>query len=61
MEPKVSLDQWRAFLAVINAGGYARAAEQLRKSQSSVSYAIAQLETAMGLAVYEIRARKDEM
>jgi len=61
MEPRVSLDQWRAFLAVINAGGYARAAEQLRKSQSSVSYAIAQLEAALGLAVFEIRGRKAVM
>lgn len=61
MEPKVSLDQWRAFLAVIDAGGYARAAEQLRKSQSSVSYAIAQLEAALGLAVFEIQGRKAVM
>jgi len=61
MEPKVSLDQWRAFLAVIDAGGYARAAEQLFKSQSSVSYAIAQLESALGLAVFEIRGRRAVM
>lgn len=61
MEPRVSLDQWRAFLAVIDAGGYARAAEQLRKSQSSVSYAITQLEAALGLAVFEIQGRKAVM
>lgn len=61
MKPKVSLDQWRAFLAVIDADGYARAAEQLRKSQSSVSYAIAQLEAALGLAVFEIQGRKAVM
>ncbi len=58
MEPKVSLDQWRAFLAVIDAGGYAKAAEALGKSQSAVSYAISQLETALGVAVFELQGRR---
>lgn len=58
MEPKVSLDQWRALLAVIDAGGYAKAAEQLGKSQSAVSYAIQQLETALGVAVFELQGRR---
>ncbi len=57
-EHKVSLDQWRAFLAVIDAGGYAKAAEQLNKSQSAVSYAISQLESALGVAVFELQGRK---
>jgi len=55
---KVSLDQWRAFLAVIDGGGYAKAAELLNKSQSAVSYAISQLETALGVAVFELQGRK---
>lgn len=58
MEPRVSLEQWRAFLAVIDAGGYAKAAEQLSKSQSAVSYAISQLETALGVAVFELQGRR---
>lgn len=57
-EHKVTLEQWRALLAVIDAGGYAKAAELLEKSQSSVSYAISQLETALGVAVFEIQGRK---
>jgi DNA-binding transcriptional LysR family regulator len=57
-ENKVSLEQWRALLAVIDAGGYARAAELLNKSQSSVSYAISQLESALGVAVFELQGRK---
>lgn len=57
-EHKVTLEQWRALLAVIDAGGYARAAELLDKSQSSVSYAISQLETALGVAVFELQGRK---
>lgn len=57
-EPKVSLDQWRALLAVIDAGGYAKAAEMLNKSQSAVSYAIQQMETLLGVAVFELQGRR---
>src|SRR5690606_32202451 len=57
-ESKVTLEQWRALLAVIDAGGYAKAAELLNKSQSAVSYAISQLETALGVAVFELQGRK---
>jgi DNA-binding transcriptional LysR family regulator len=57
-EPKVTLDQWRALLAVIDAGGYAKAAEMLNKSQSAVSYAIQQLETQLGVAVFELQGRR---
>lgn len=57
-ENKVTLEQWRALLAVVDAGGYARAAELLNKSQSSVSYAIAQLESALGVKVFQLQGRK---
>lgn len=57
-EPRVTLEQWRALLAVIESGGYARAAELLNKSQSSISYAINQLETTLGVAAFEIQGRK---
>ena len=38
--PTISLDQWRALIAVVDAGGYAQAAEVLHKSQSAVTYAV---------------------
>jgi DNA-binding transcriptional LysR family regulator len=57
-ENKVTLDQWRALLAVIDAGGYAKAAELLNKSQSAVSYAISQLETALDVKVFHLQGRK---
>ena len=57
-ENKVTLEQWRALLAVVDAGDYARAAELLNKSQSSVSYAIAQLESALGVKVFQLQGRK---
>lgn len=58
MDLKVSLDQWRALLAVVDEGGYAAAAEALDKSQSAVSYAIQKLETALGVRVFELQGRK---
>lgn len=57
-ENKVTLEQWRAFLAVVDSGGYARAAEVLNKSQSSVSYAVAQLESALDVKVFQLQGRK---
>ncbi|WP_323815427.1 LysR family transcriptional regulator [Cellvibrio sp. NN19] len=57
-ENKVTLDQWRALLAVIDAGGYAKAAELLNKSQSAVSYSISQLETALGVKAFQLQGRK---
>jgi DNA-binding transcriptional LysR family regulator len=55
---KVTLEQWRALLAVIDAGGYAKAAEYLDKSQSAVSYAISQLELALDVKVFNLQGRK---
>ena len=43
--PRVTLDQWRALVAVVDAGGYAQAAEALHKSQSAVTYAVQKLES----------------
>ncbi|MES2672650.1 MAG: LysR family transcriptional regulator [Pseudomonadota bacterium] len=55
---KVTLEQWRSLLAVIDSGGYAKAAEQLDKSQSAVSYAITQLEQALDVKVFNLQGRK---
>lgn len=57
-ESPVSLDQWRALLAVVDEGGYAPAAEALGKSQSAISYAIQKLETALALRVFSIDGRR---
>src|SRR6266536_2996704 len=56
--PHVSLEQWRALIAVGEAGGYAQAAETLHKSQSAVSYAVQKLESQLGVKAFEIRGRK---
>ena len=56
--PRITLDQWRALLAVVDAGSYARAAAALHKSQSSVTYAVQQLESQLGVKAFEIKGRK---
>jgi len=56
--PKVTLDQWRALQAVIDYGGYAQAAIQLHRSQSSVSYAVNRLQQQLGLKLLHIEGRK---
>lgn len=57
-EPRITLEQWRALVAVVDAGGYAQAAEQLDKSQSAISYAIQKLETVLSLRVFALQGRK---
>ncbi len=56
--PRISIEQWRALLAVVEAGGYAQAAEQLHKSQSSITYAVKKLEAVLDVTVFEIQGRK---
>ncbi len=56
--PRISLDQWRALLAVVDEGGYAKAAQALHKSQSSVTYAVQQLESQLGVKAFRIEGRK---
>jgi DNA-binding transcriptional LysR family regulator len=56
--PKISLEQWRALAAVVDAGGYAQAAETLHKSQSAVTYAVQKLESVLGVKAFEVLGRK---
>jgi DNA-binding transcriptional LysR family regulator len=56
--PRISLDQWRALVSVVEAGGYAQAAAQIHKSQSTLSHAIQQLERLVGAKVFVIQGRK---
>ena len=56
--PRISLEQWRCLAAVVEAGGYAQAAERLHKSQSSVTYAVQKLERMLKVRAFEIQGRK---
>jgi DNA-binding transcriptional LysR family regulator len=56
--PHITLEQWRALLAVVDAGGYAQAAEVLHKSQSAVTYAVQKIESLLGIKAFELQGRK---
>src|ERR1700691_2204559 len=58
VHPRISLEQWRALLAVVDAGGYAQAALALHKSQSAVTYAVQKMETLLGVKIFEVIGRK---
>ncbi len=56
--PRTSLEQWRILQAIVDKGGYAQAAEVLHRSQSSVSYAMKQLQEQLGVQLLSIEGRK---
>jgi DNA-binding transcriptional LysR family regulator len=56
--PRISLEQWRSLLAVVDAGGYAQAAAVLHKSQSAVTYAVQKMESLLGVKIFEVIGRK---
>lgn len=55
---RVSLEQWRSFTAVVDAGGYAQAAEALDKGQSTITYAVKKLEETLNVSAFEIKGRR---
>lgn len=61
MQPGTTLEQWLVLQVVIEEGSYARAAERLSRSQSSVSYALAALQDRLGIGLLEIVGRKAQL
>lgn len=59
MEPQApSFDHLQVFLAVAETGSFAGAARRLRRATSVVSYAIATLESDLGLPLFERKATR---
>lgn len=56
--PHITLEQWQSLIGVVEAGGYAQAAERLHKSQSAISYAVQKIESLLGVKAFEIQGRK---
>src|SRR5947199_406685 len=52
--PTISLEQWRALVAVVDEGGYAAAAEAIHKSQSAVTYAVQRVEKLLGVKAFRL-------
>lgn len=59
--PRSTLEQWRILQAVVDAGGYAQAAELLNKSQSSLNHAVAKLQSQLGVELLEVIGRKAQL
>src|SRR5688572_8756732 len=55
---RVTLDQWRSLVMVVEAGGYAPAAQKMHRSQSSVTYAVQKLQSQLNVKAFEIQGRK---
>lgn len=53
----LDLDGLRAFLAIVDTGGFSRAARVLRRSQSAVSAQIRRLEATVGAALFDRTGR----
>ena len=58
LTPRISLEQWRSLLAVVDSGGYAQAAAALHKSQSAVTYAVQKMESLLAVRIFEVIGRK---
>lgn len=59
--PKVTLEQWRMLKSVVDAGGFAKAAEIVHKSPSTINHAVQKLQQQLGVAVLEVRGRRAEL
>ena len=55
---KTTFDEWEILQAVVQLGGFAPAAEQLNRSQSTISYAISRLQEQIGVKLFEQKGRK---
>ncbi len=53
-----TLDQLRVLIAVADAGSFSAAAAALNRSQSVISYAVANLEAQLGLVLFDRAARR---
>jgi len=53
-----TLDQLRVFVAVIDCGSFSRAAKELHRTQSVISYTIANLEAQLNVALFDRSKRK---
>lgn len=56
--PRATLEQWRVLREIVQTGSYARAAERLHKSQSTITYAIQRLESQLDVKIFELQGRR---
>jgi DNA-binding transcriptional LysR family regulator len=56
--PRTTAEQWAVLAAIVDAGGFSQAAKALHRSQSAISYSVAQLQQAVGLPLLRIEGRR---
>lgn len=55
---KISIEQWRMFVTVVDCGGFAQAGDALYKTQSTVSHSIKKLEGTLNKPLFDVSGRK---
>ena len=55
---KATIEQWRVFRALVERGSYARAAEAMDRSVSSVHTAVRNLQSALGVRLFAVEGRR---
>ena len=55
---RITLEQWQALVSVVESGSYAKAAEALHKTQSTVTYGVQKIESLLGVKLFEVQGRK---
>ncbi|MBT1062709.1 LysR family transcriptional regulator [Bowmanella sp. Y26] len=55
---KISLEQWKMFVAVVEGGGFAQAGELLFKTQPAISHGVRKIEQLLGKSLFDIQGRK---
>jgi len=58
---RTTLDEWEILQAVVQLGGFAPAARQLNRSQSTISYAIARLQEQLGIPLFQTKGRRSQL
>jgi len=56
--PRVTFEQWLVLQTVVEEGGFAKAAEKLHRTQSSISYQVSKLQEQLGIDLLETIGRK---
>lgn len=59
--PRTTLEHWHVLQAIVEHGSFAKAAEALHRSQSSVSYMVARLQEQLDVPLLEIDGRKAKL
>lgn len=58
---KITLEQWRMFIAVVEYGGFNQAAQGVHKSQSSIHTAVNKIEQVLGLKLFQVEGRRTQL